>query len=115
MSRFRLRLLISLLIVSALTLAGVVHAPMTAGGIAADTVMAATPAQPSCHDMREQQKPPVKAHPMPDCCLLFCTSLPAATTPASRPLVYAAIAFVLPGQMPLVPRTLSPEPGPPRA
>lgn len=112
--RFRLRLLISLLIASALTLAGVVHAPMAAARIAADTVMAAAE-QPSCHDMGEQQKAPVKAQPMPDCCLLFCTSLPAATTPASRPLVYAAIAFVLPGQMPLVPRTLSPEPGPPRA
>lgn len=115
MSRFRLRLLISLLIVSALTLAGVAHAPMAAAGIAADAAMAAAPVPPSCHDRGEQHQAPVKAHPMPDCCLLFCTSLPAASAPATRPLLYAAITFVLPCELPLLPRTLSPEPGPPRA
>ncbi len=114
MSRSRLRLLISLLVVSALALGGVAHAPMAVASIATGGAVVAA-SQPPCHEMGAPQQAPVKAQPTPDCCLLFCTSLPATTTPATRPLHYASVAFVLPGELPLVPRTLSPEPGPPRA
>lgn len=116
MGRFRLRLLISLLVVSALTLAGVAHVPMATARLAADAALAAAaPGQPSCHEMGEQHKAPVKALPMPDCCLMLCSSLPAVAQATAQPVEYAAADYVAAHPAPLAARVLSPDPGPPRA
>ena len=116
MSGSHLRLLISLLVACTLALAGLAHAPMAAAQAVGAGGAAAPMVQPPCHgDAAKQAPASTKAHQTLDCCLMLCSSLPATTSFTTRPVEYAGIGYPMAGALPLVPRTVSPEPGPPRA
>lgn len=109
----RPRLLISLGIAFALTLAGIMHAPMAVARLA---VMAAPVMQMSCHgEAARPHEAPAAAHPGPDCCLMLCSSLPSVAQATAQPVEYAAAGYVVGRPAPLAARVLSPDPGPPRA